>query len=603
MKQIYFFFIILFFFNYTVFAQKYTGQIIEKEIQKTVKNWRKLKLSTREIADSCIRMYWLLENSERQKAYCYAKIGKGIAKENNYLQGEYGITFCIVNYKVRTGKFKDALLLGRKNLKLAKKVGRLEYALSLSLLGEVYMSLSDSKMALECLIESDKIALELGNDWLVANNYYQMAHLSKSYSKYNQAKFLLKKSIEMFEKQNNRYSIVPAYNLIANIFLEEEQVDSVLYYTQKSVKISQSTKSLGNLAQSYNLIANTYILTKEYAQAIKYNTKAIGILEVLNSPNPNLKGDILLTKSEILYLQHSHQQALDILNTNSKLLRRSNNMKIQYNLLLAKIYAAIGNYRKAYAHKEIGDSILLLQKKQTTQKIKENLNLLNQLEEIKEERKLSKLEKAKIIENYFYAILALLTFIILAFIITILYYKKNKMSKVLREQHKYIEKQHKKLQRHNGILQKEHNTAKEYRGFLEKTLLDLFGAHTELKAQSKVIKELNQNLERKVKERTKTLAQRNERLEAYASYNSHVLRAPILRLLGLTTMLFDIQFSEDDKDEILRHIQDSSELLDEITIYMQKVLETEDEQEFKQLIQKEFEWNREFKSKLYSMHF
>jgi signal transduction histidine kinase len=56
----------------------------------------------------------------------------------------------------------------------------------------------------------------------------------------------------------------------------------------------------------------------------------------------------------------------------------------------------------------------------------------------------------------------------------------------------------------------------------------------ELAAQNEENIALNDQLEVRVKERTRSLEERNNRLIEYAQNNAHIMRAPLARLLGLT---------------------------------------------------------------------
>jgi hypothetical protein len=60
---------------------------------------------------------------------------------------------------------------------------------------------------------------------------------------------------------------------------------------------------------------------------------------------------------------------------------------------------------------------------------------------------------------------------------------------------------------------------------------------TLLEAKQREITEINGSLERKVKERTLKLNERNKQLTAFAFTNAHLIRGPICRLLGLQNLL------------------------------------------------------------------
>jgi light-regulated signal transduction histidine kinase (bacteriophytochrome) len=79
-------------------------------------------------------------------------------------------------------------------------------------------------------------------------------------------------------------------------------------------------------------------------------------------------------------------------------------------------------------------------------------------------------------------------------------------------------------------------------------------------------------LETLVKERTKTLEERNKQLEEYAFYNAHVLRRPISTLLGLYKV-YQMEETEEGRQEVLSHLNHVVEELDVVVRQIQGILE------------------------------
>ncbi len=75
------------------------------------------------------------------------------------------------------------------------------------------------------------------------------------------------------------------------------------------------------------------------------------------------------------------------------------------------------------------------------------------------------------------------------------------------------------------------------------------------------ISRINQSLEDRVRERTQVLEEKNQQLSEYAFINSHLLRAPLSRILGLVNLL---EYSENKEAQLISHLKLSSEELDEI---------------------------------------
>ncbi|SMG18148.1 Y_Y_Y domain-containing protein [Marivirga sericea] len=96
----------------------------------------------------------------------------------------------------------------------------------------------------------------------------------------------------------------------------------------------------------------------------------------------------------------------------------------------------------------------------------------------------------------------------------------------------------------------------------------------ELLSQSEEIATNNERLEEIVQDRTQKLQEQNERLSKYAFMNSHELRGPICRMIGLLNVL-KLTKSE-DREKILNLIQITGLELDAITIRINQTLETVD---------------------------
>ena len=82
----------------------------------------------------------------------------------------------------------------------------------------------------------------------------------------------------------------------------------------------------------------------------------------------------------------------------------------------------------------------------------------------------------------------------------------------------------------------------------------------------------NEELEEHVKTRTQELERKNEQLSEYAYINSHVLRAPVARIMGIFELLNTTKNDEIDK-EIMKHFKLSVEELDEITLKIKRAIE------------------------------
>jgi streptogramin lyase len=98
---------------------------------------------------------------------------------------------------------------------------------------------------------------------------------------------------------------------------------------------------------------------------------------------------------------------------------------------------------------------------------------------------------------------------------------------------------------------------------VQERTLEIKRKNEEIQAQAKEIRNINQNLEGLVRERTHQLETKNKALEEYAFINAHELRAPVASILGLINLMKSIELKEDERI-YLKHLETSAEKLDSV---------------------------------------
>lgn len=96
-----------------------------------------------------------------------------------------------------------------------------------------------------------------------------------------------------------------------------------------------------------------------------------------------------------------------------------------------------------------------------------------------------------------------------------------------------------------------------------------------IREQKKEITRINQSLEQRIKERTQELETQNQQLAEYAFINSHLLRAPLCRMLGLIHLIevSDLKMKE---VELINHLKKSGDELDDVVKRINKAIENGD---------------------------
>jgi hypothetical protein len=108
-----------------------------------------------------------------------------------------------------------------------------------------------------------------------------------------------------------------------------------------------------------------------------------------------------------------------------------------------------------------------------------------------------------------------------------------------------------------------------------------FRRHVVQKRYNQQLAQLNQNLEAEVVNRTREITYQNERIKQIAFQNSHILRAPVARLLGLSNLL-TYQLTVDELRLIIDYIKESSQEADKVIYEMNRLLEEAEEASYRQ---------------------
>lgn len=93
-----------------------------------------------------------------------------------------------------------------------------------------------------------------------------------------------------------------------------------------------------------------------------------------------------------------------------------------------------------------------------------------------------------------------------------------------------------------------------------------------IREHKKEISRVNFDLEERIKERTSELEIQNHQLAEYAFINSHLLRGPLCRLLGLINLIDHTEIQSKEKD-LISHLKLSGEELDEVVKKINSAIE------------------------------
>ncbi|GHN01775.1 hypothetical protein WSM22_32640 [Cytophagales bacterium WSM2-2] len=118
------------------------------------------------------------------------------------------------------------------------------------------------------------------------------------------------------------------------------------------------------------------------------------------------------------------------------------------------------------------------------------------------------------------------------------------------------------------------NTVRQRTMEIESANMSLQALNEELTASNEQIKSVNDNLEKMVDERTKKINDQLQQLLKYAHMNSHEVRAPLARMLGLIQLL-KMENNHEIREDMLDKLYASSKELDQVIKSMTHLLNEE----------------------------
>ncbi len=104
---------------------------------------------------------------------------------------------------------------------------------------------------------------------------------------------------------------------------------------------------------------------------------------------------------------------------------------------------------------------------------------------------------------------------------------------------------------------------------------EILAKNEELLQQQEEIQSINESLELKVKDRTRSLEKKNTQLQEYTYVNSHLLRGPLCRILGIIYLL-EHRLVAGAEIDFLVHLKESASELDGMVKKITRNLESDD---------------------------
>jgi tetratricopeptide (TPR) repeat protein len=421
------------------------------------------------------------------------------------------------------------------------------------------------------------------------------------YTSPEQALALVKESLESAKELNHQGLISNCYNVFGVILANSGEYDEGIKNIIDALKIREKIKDFAAVSHSYNNLSGILLSIGENEKALDYIKKAIEFKKLYLNDSTHLADSYLglgivyekigfidsaknayaisiglygndngpfalhpaINLAEIMEQEGKAKEALAMLQDAMSKFKGDLNDPILANkdLALAKIYSSLnkedlarGYLRQCYMtvlgvndlpflseitkaksefHKKLGefDSAFIaleehmeIERNAASEKTKKRIAVLEfQYENDKKQKALALQEKEI---RYQYALLAFVIPIsVISLVLAIAWYISFKQKK--------------------------------------KAFEDMNSAHHQVLEASRIIQGMKDSLEDQVKERTQKILDQNKKLIDYAYLNSHKLRGPLARMMGLATLIMK-ETDPAEKQKLLQHLYEVSHEMDNI---------------------------------------
>lgn len=409
---------------------------------------------------------------------------------------------------------------------LGEADAKMRQAIGLTQLGNYYD-------ALQLYLAANAIYESLKNQGRIASSLNNIGRLYGLIEDYERALDNYKKAARLFAELNHVRNEGAALNNIGYLYKLQGKYETSITYLKKSRQCSQSIhRPESEIYPIYN-IGSIYMLQNMADSAFKYlNTSRSMAVEFQNQYILSLSlidlGQMHSKLGQIKEAEASFSRAYAVA-TEAGMRSEKSTAALHLSEILDKQqkYKDALSFHKIY--KTTTDSLFNrdLARRMAFQEAEYRYNQKQVQDEV--ERKKEEIEQAKVLSNALWIrntlIVAILVMILICYLFYINFKRKRHANEALKKLNLQIESQAK-----------------------------------ELRLANHEITVMNTNLETIVSQRTRELKRRNKQLKEYLSSNSHIVRAPLARILGLVD-LYDPNDAE-NLDFITQSLHTSATELD-----------------------------------------
>lgn len=494
--------------------------------------------------DKLIGAGYQFYNSDPDKTLFFGQLAASISDSIGYAKGiirgkkVQGISYWVV------GDYKKALEAYEEGMAYAQAIkDSLEISTFHINLGVVYTDIGDYEKSLQAYLDGLKIVELTDRKLHEAICYQNIGEIYKTLNEPLNALSYNLKALDIFEELNDQNGVAVILNNNGEILLSQDKNDSALQNLRKSRSIFEALSNIRGVSITTSNIGRALTFLGNYQLAEVEFNRSISLKKEIDDKNGlattyKYLGVLKKKIKDYDQAQTYFMRSLEI-STGIGAKEVEKDTYNEFSLLYQDmfLYAKSLEYYKKYS--SLKDSLINIDKNKqvvllqtlydSEKKDKENL-ILRKNQELDAQTIAQQQTKSEL-----YFVLLVVSGIAIIFLVYA-FQQKIKSNRKLRVLNQSIKDQKEEIE-----------TQSE-----------------RLSVANKQIKELNSNLETKVQERTKQLLE-------YSFKNSHEVRAPLARILGLID-LYKSDKSQIDVDDIVVKLEQSAIELDDIVREVNNIL-------------------------------
>lgn len=466
-------------------------------------------------------------------------------KDSAYVSQLNALAFSFLKSNPEVGR-----VLAERNVDFARAV-RFAHgeARALNIVGSSYWVVGDYEPALKYYHASALVAEEADDRVALAQAYHNMGEVYKKLGDYTQAIEFIRMSMQ-WEKVDDPIHDLALYN-IGEAYIYLGRYDSASHYFDRALSMALKSNNTRTIAYAYTGLGRVKSNQGDQYQALAYFTKAEKIWKELEEARSLIQTYEYFAQTFVELGQYG--RALEYVNMAIVLSDEihANDLQVTNYYLQSTLFVKLGDLKRGMAslqqYAAIKDTIFHERRREEVARLQAEFESGARDLENQQLKAAHALQDAQI-RNQKIMLVTLTSALVAAAIMAFIYFSQRK-----------------RVAEVNHLLSVK--TAE-----IQKQKEEIESQAIELKRLNEQLQELNRSLESKIEERTRTLTWQNQKLNEYAHFNAHQLRAPVVSILGLLQLIDRLQLPEADH-ELIRQLQICGKDLDRITRMIARTLE------------------------------